>query len=135
MWQLLESILVALGLGAIAGPVVGVTGGVLAFGLGLTDDLLLLLVGGMFTLEEQLAFAILVDEAVKVYDEISQETSEDDDEREARARVLARNNPDALYLWGNLSVDDVLLTAAAGKVLYESEVVQNALEVAGGLLL
>lgn len=105
-------------------------------GVAIAIDVVELIVIARFIRElgfyESYVLEVFEEELLKVGEEAAQYYAEDDDQRQARALALARENPDTVYVFGGVSVYDSLLLAASGFETFHLGIPQAVFEVIQG---
>jgi hypothetical protein len=117
-------------LSLIAAALVGLGGG-LGLIVGLADDIVLILLSSSLTIVEVFALQVLIDEIEKIVHETLIWNDEEDAQRDARHAALVRWHGQKTYLFGDISLQDVALTAGSAYVLAGSELAESVFQVAG----
>ena len=118
MVTLLIRILGGLLMGEAVSVVTGV-GGALASVWGLLDDVALLVMKNGLSLAEQFALTAAVQEGEKLLDAAEYADTHSRRQREREAHYLERANPHTLYVYGNVSVEDIGILALSAETLAE----------------
>ena len=125
--QIIISILMGLGAAELTGVGAG-----LGLGLGLADDVLFWFITQGWGYTQKFAFAVMLDEIEKITAELAEEHSEDDDEYARRTRILARQNPNTVYVFGEISVEDFALLGGGAALTFQPELLDVPFQVAAG---
>jgi hypothetical protein len=128
----------AVGIDAVAAVVVGTSLGEIFTGAGLADDVIMLMFGSDLRWLEKVSLAVFLEQVGHVEHEAREYYDHTDYENERYSRYLQRNDPNATYLFGDITPRDLIDLGASGYALARFRTFSTILDAAkdkfGGLV-